>query len=411
MLSVAAFFLVFVPVLLALVKLRGDMVIAGANSRVISAACHPHLLSNSSSVSFKSPWGNGYKEGYMESSPKSPRSPRDLRSSHRSRRESMAQTGGRDEWPLVSAWATDTPQTPYSASTLDDRKDHTHRRSSEATVRPLRPESQGFHLPSPLRSPGARSTIYRSRTMSESSGRRPLQLIVPEGQGLMPPPSPYDPRSPNESTLYSPQSTSGFLSRRPSNVSAYNDEVLLPPSPRQPTRSGLSYGRLPSNTHPPSEWEKLKFEPNHHHQEPPEAPSLEPPSAPWMNTYIDDNISSVTHVIRPAETKRRETTPSLITPTSPHRKLPWTEQADPISVPGTPRVPSMAPHFIEKEGAERAKALRKLAGRRLRWGAMPVPDRHLSTQLFPERGSGVGRLGFGSVECGVSAPEVGRVYG
>lgn len=175
--------------------------------------------------------------------------------------------------------------------------------------------------------------------------------------------------------------------------------------------SGASGSRRPSSATPPSEWGKLKFEPNHAHDSPPEVAGLEPPSAPWMNTYIDDGMSPSAPAIHPTESTRRGTPLSVITASSSHRKLPWTAEADPLPTPGTPRVPSIAPQFLEKDGAARSKALRKLAGRRLRWGAMPVLDRDTSAQVFPEKGAGVGRLGFGNVESGVAEPEVGRVYG
>ena len=76
-LSVCAFLLVLVPILVAFIRLRGDMVIGGANSRVISAACHPHLFVSSSSIVFKSPWSGGDKIVLSTVSPRSPGSPRD----------------------------------------------------------------------------------------------------------------------------------------------------------------------------------------------------------------------------------------------------------------------------------------------------------------------------------------------
>lgn len=415
-LSVATFLFMLVPILVAFIKLRGEMVISGANSRVISAACHPLLFANSSSISFKSPWSSGNGSGQATGSP---RSPRDIRSSHRSRRPSEA---GSEyfEWPLVPGRASDAPPSPYVVSPMDGNEIYRGRRSSEATVRTLRPESQGFHLPSPLRSPGARATVHRPRTMSESSRRRPSQTAEPEGQRLMPPPSPYDPRSPREPTSYFPQTFSGLTSRRPSDVSAQDNDRLIPPSPyegpqtdahHQRTTSDLGTSRRSSSVRPPSEWGRHKFEPSNDHDAPPEATSLEPPTAPWMDTCSDDAISPFAQSNQRTEERKKGTPLSLITPASPHRKLPWTAEVDSLSSPATPRVPSVAPQFLMKEGAMREKALRKLAGRRLRWGAMPVLDRDTSAQVFPGKGAGAGRLGFGSVESGVGSPEVGKLYG
>lgn len=396
------------------------MVIAGANSRVISAACHPPLLANSSSISFKSPWNSGERCGLMTASPKSPMSPRDMSGSHRSRRTSDARSSDQDEWPLVPGQASDVAISPIAVSPMDANDFYRQRRSSEARVRPLRPESQGFHLPSPLRSPGTRATVYRPHTMSESPGQRPSQSTDPEGQLLMPPPSPYDPPSPREPTSYFPQVVSGLTSRRPSNVTAHDNERLMPPSsyegPRANARnqrrtSDLAESRRPSSTRPPSEWGKLKFEPSHGHDAPPEAASLEPPTAPWVETYSDEKMSPFFPDTQAIKERRRGTPLSIITPASPHRKLPWTAEVDSVSTPATPRVPSVVPQIFEKDGVLRAKALRKLAGRRLRWGSMPVLDRATSAHVFPEKGAGVGRLGFGSVESGIASPEVGRLYG
>lgn len=415
-LSVAAFLFVLVPVLVAFIKLRGDMVIAGANSRVISAACHPLLFTNSSSISFKSPWSSGNGSGPTTGSP---RSPRDTRSSYRSRGASDTRSS-EHEWPLVSGRVSDAPPSPYVVPETEANGIYRRRQSSEATVRPLRPESQGFHLPSPLRSPGDRSIIYRPRTMSESYRRRPSHSVEHEGQRLMPPPSPYDPRSPRESTSYFPQTFSGLTSRRPSDVSVQDSDRLIPPSPyerpqaethHQRTTSDSGESRRSLSARPPSQWGKLKFEPNHGHDAPPEATGLQPPTAPWMDTYSDDTTSPFAQSNQRTDERRRGTPLSLITPVSPHRKLPWTAEVEPLSTPTTPRVPSVAPQFLEKEGAMREKALRKLAGRRLRWGAMPVLDRDTSAQMFPEKGAGGGRLGFGSVESSVASPEIGKFYG
>ncbi|SPO04312.1 uncharacterized protein DNG_06995 [Cephalotrichum gorgonifer] len=427
--SIVSFVLMLIPVLIAFTKLRGDMVISGANSRVISAACHPRLFVNVASVNFRSPWSDGEKGGLTIASP---RSPRDTRSLYRSRTMSNARSVEQDNWPL-SNWAQDTPNasavppSPYwPRSPTDVGGGYRSRAMSEATVRVSQVDAQGLSFPpSPygIRSPGdRRSMMYRPRTMSESTERRPSQVMIHDGQRLMPPPSPYDPRSPGEGGMtYRPRSMSGASEGRPYGIMTNENQSLTPPYPydrthadpyHQPPTSEFTEGRRPSDR-PPSEWGKQKFEPNHDHGAPPKSASLEPPPAPWVDSFSEEGMSPLVQKNRLTESRRRETGLRIITPASPtHRKLPWSAETDPLSTPATPRLHSAVPQFIEKEGSAREKGLRKLAQRKLRWGAMAALDRYTSPHMFSEKApaGSDGRLGFGSVECGVSTPEVGRFY-
>ena len=404
------------------------MVIVGANSRVISAACHVRPIGNEARLSnapyspfvFKSPWIQDQAvEGQKLIGPASPfeeSSPRDTRSMTMSMYRPRAMSDAQlveppTPTPLLQAWPLPSP---YDArSPRDTRSVTSYRPRATSETQTLEPPT-----PTPYRQTRPLSSIYNARSAADTKSLVPARSRAASDANTIVPPTPREHDGTSLPSANDTRPESSYRQRATSEART----IIEPPTPPSAEQ-----------TRPPSVWGQMKFEPNHQHDQAPPLPTpgLEPPAAPWIDSYKDEKISPLTQTIRLNESRRKLPVSglSIITPASqPGRRLPWAgnENADsmPTFTPATPYRPQsgitqggMMIMQEFKNEKEARKARLRLARRKLRWGVVativPLGDRSASVQFFPARkesSMGIGHLAFGTVENGVVRPEVGRTY-
>lgn len=424
-LSIVSFVLAMVPLFVSFTKLKGDMVIAGASSRVISAACHvqpagetPMALATYSPFIFKSPWVQARSsEGPRPNVPTSPseaRSPTDVRAMpmYRSRAASDAYLiEPQTPTPLLHAWPLTSPS-PYEDSPSREARMSVYRPRAVSDAQMLEP-------PSPYQQSRPISTLYNVRSAADTRSMiAPRSRAASDAHTIVPATPRAFERTTQPGEAHDAASLSGTrdaASYRPRATSEAHSVIDPLPTPRT------------FEERPPSIWGQQKFEPSHEHDQEPPLPtaSLDPPVAPWAGSFQEDKASPLAQTIALNEARRKQLLSglSIVTPGSQAgRKLPWGEgdtkiEVLPTSTPATPYAQSVVSEgaFELKAEGEAEKARSRLARRKLRWGVMTssIPPRDRSASLLGSNEPTTMRtahLTFGTVENGVVRPEVGVVY-